>query len=113
MVTCPQCGGSHPKWECGASKAKIAAYQASLKPKVIEGTKLVAVLPPETKTTTFRGQMIVAGPNQPPAVVTPQGLEPIKVPKKKLGRPTTGFDKAAYNREYMRQKRAKGKSDGA
>ncbi len=34
------------------------------------------------------------------------GLSPSPTPPKKLGRPSTGFDKKAYNRQYMRDKRA-------
>lgn len=28
QVTCPNCGGSHPKWECKAKADQIAAWQA-------------------------------------------------------------------------------------
>ena len=28
-VTCPQCGGSHPKWDCRATAKQIAAHAAS------------------------------------------------------------------------------------
>jgi hypothetical protein len=82
-VTCKKCGGAHPQWECNASPARLAAYAKAQTPTEVEPI-VVAKSAPDGKVVKTKA-----------------------VQEKKRGRPATGFDKTAYQRELMRERRAR------
>jgi hypothetical protein len=119
-VTCKQCGGPHPVWDCRASPARIAAYKAetTLKPftaPIRKRTKFVAEIPPDTKLTTFRGKVIASAPTMPVVLVhprindlSPEGVAAIAEGiKAKRGRPKIHPDRKAYKAQKERERRAR------
>lgn len=94
----------------------------SPRPSVRGGTKFIAEVPEGTKLTAYRGDVIAAGPNLPPHFVTADGLVPIVATEekqvlvdnpivgaqapRKAGRPATGFDRKAYQRQKAKERRA-------
>ncbi len=74
-VTCPNCGGAHPKWECREKPRR-------------------EVMPDKRRS------------KQEPAKPQPDNaLPPVAQPKKRAAGGT--FDRLAYQREYMRKRRAR------
>lgn len=132
-VQCPNCGGDHPKWECRRPAAKSredkAQASAGVKPNLerqldpvksagLSRTKSTAarkdVLRTEVEIAQGGVRLPKANGSTPDAVGTKRkaGTQalPVDTTIRKPGRPSTGFDKAAYNRAYMRQYRARKKA---
>lgn len=158
-VTCPNCGGDHPKWDC-KRPAKNAEQLGSSQRYEPDQLKLVSRQPSATKSTDARavepkaaiakrgstgvsvnavvaqegGTTLGAGalalpvdtnrepfpssdcksdalPKEGLAAASSNLGAPTTIQKPKRGRPPTGFDKADYNRRFMRAKRARIKAE--
>lgn len=81
-VTCPNCGGPHPKWEC--------------KKPIVE-------------TLTAPGSDIVIKRFLVP-ISTEELMAGLEVQNNDLIKTSAKFNKTAYQREYMRKRRAKEKT---
>ena len=113
-VTCRNCGGAHPTYDCKRPKRIAAPVEAGGPDPVLRESATA------TESTALRKNPRRIGrhdsvANDSPRVVgsalgphdcQPGSVGPVDTSIRKPGRPKTGFDKAAYNRDYMRKRRA-------
>lgn len=129
-ITCSNCGGDHPKWECKRPATKSTAARKSERLDVgSDNANGPAARPPagivgSTPTSELAGCDALPVDTRP-CTCHPDDNPPVPCAKKyalseclapsiqkpKRGRPPTGFDKAEYNRQFMRDKRARIKAE--
>ncbi len=128
-VTCKNCGGAHPTYDCKRPKKPASAVETSAPADGGRKTKTDASAPKsQTKSTAARKDVRNGGQRskgaaleaEVPVRVRPDPIDvsagtqalTVDTPSdiRKPGRPKTGFDKAAYNREFMRKRRAAAKA---
>ncbi|MDP3938241.1 MAG: hypothetical protein Q8R92_08905 [Deltaproteobacteria bacterium] len=73
-LRCSECGArEYWTWRTDVSRHSSRWREENRR----SGFTTVATLPPGTRIFSYGGRMIVAGPDQPPAIVTESGLDPL------------------------------------